>query len=158
VPASASEIVLIDDGSRSAAQQWSELNAYIEGDDYLSERRGMYAERNASRVPFESILDLRFLQDFYIETGSGKRNTLQFSLDIFNFSNLLNEDWGWRYFPGSFGSVELLNFEGFLPDGTTPTFTYDGEETLNDFLTIDDSGIRSSRWQMQIGLRYIFGN
>ncbi len=158
VPASSDEIVLIDDGGRTAAQQWSELNAYIEGDDYLSERRGMYVERNASRVPFESILDLRFLQDFYIETGNGKRNTLQFSLDIFNLSNLINKDWGWRYFPGSFGSVELLNFEGFQADGTTPTYTYDGEERLEDFLTLDDSGVRSSRWQMQLGLRYIFGN
>ena len=158
VPANSGEIVLVDDGSRTAAQQWSELDAYIQGDDYLSERRGQYAERNASRVPFESILDLRFLQDFYIETGGGNRNTLQFSLDIFNFSNMINSDWGRRYFNGSFGNVELLNFEGFAADGTTPTFTYDGEAELEDFLTIDDSGIRSSRWQMQVGLRYIFGN
>lgn len=157
VPASQGDIVLVDDGSRTAAQQWSELDAFIEGDDYLKERRGQYAERNKSRTPFESILDLRLLQDFYIETSNGQRNTLQFSFDIFNFGNLISNKWG-RTYNNAFGSVQLLDFEGFIPDDTTPTFTYGGETEALDFLNLDDSGFRSSRWQMQLGLRYIFGN
>ncbi len=157
VPASSNEIVLVQDGDRTPEQQWNDLNAYIENDDYLRDRRGRYTERNESRLPFESILDLRFLQDFFIETGGGKRNTLQFSLDIFNFSNLLNDEWGRRYFVRN-DNIELIDFAGFAADGTTPTFTFDGEAGEADFRSIDDSGVRSSRWQMQMGVRYIFGN
>ena len=33
------------------------------------------------------------MQDFYLKVG-GKRHTLQFGVDIKNFLNLLNSDWG----------------------------------------------------------------
>lgn len=156
VPAQQSDIILIDNGSETPAQQWAALDAFISQDDYLSERRGQYAERNQSRTPFESILDLRILQDIYLEMANGKRNTLQLSLDIFNLGNLINEDWG-RIYNIGFGNFELLNFEGFQADGTTPEFTFDGvEESEPWFDNADDAGIRSSRWQMQIGVRYIF--
>ncbi|MEO0555175.1 MAG: TonB-dependent receptor [Bacteroidota bacterium] len=165
IPASRDEINLVDivdDGVviATADQQWDILNAFIEDNDYLSDNRGSYAERNGDRLPFESVLDLRFLQDFYIEMSNGKRNTLQLSLDIFNFSNLLNKDWG-RIYQFGFGTYSLVNFEGFENDGTTPTYSVpseirNGEEIWDD--DIDDNGFRSSRWQMQLGLRYIFGN
>lgn len=157
VPASQDEIILVDDGDRSAAQQWRELDEFIESDDYLKDRRGQYAERNMSRMPWNDILDFRFLQDFYIETGSGKRNTLQLSVDVFNVMNLLNSDWGRIYQVGSFNNFQVLDFEGFQDDGTTPTFVFseiDNNEPWTN--NIEDSGIRSSRWQMQIGLRYTF--
>ncbi|MEQ8714552.1 MAG: carboxypeptidase regulatory-like domain-containing protein [Cyclobacteriaceae bacterium] len=157
VPASQDEIILVDDGDRSAAQQWRELDEFIESDDYLKDRRGQYAERNMNRMPWNDILDFRFLQDFYIETGSGKRNTLQLSVDIFNVMNLLNSDWGRIYQVGSFNNYELLDFEGFQADGTTPTFSFPEVENNEPWTNnIEDSGIRSSRWQMQIGLRYTF--
>ena len=81
VPASSNEIVFgeqVDDGmggqtiveASDAAAQWSALDAYLSADDYLSERRGQYAERNGGRLPFESILDLRAAQEFYINTGA----------------------------------------------------------------------------------------
>lgn len=163
VPNSADEIVLVDytDGSGqvvTAAQQWNQLNDFISADDYLSERRGQYAERNQSRTPFENVIDVRFLQDFYIELANGKRNTLQFSVDVFNFTNLLNKNWGRRY-QRQFGGYELVQFEG-LQDGTNiPTYTFrefeGGEPFFGD---LDDAGVLSSRWQIQLGLRYIFGN
>ncbi|MGB3464422.1 MAG: hypothetical protein WBA74_04095, partial [Cyclobacteriaceae bacterium] len=131
---------------------------FIARDGYLSDRRGDYAERNESRTPFENIIDLRFLQDFYIEMANGKRNTLQFSVDIFNFTNLLNNEWGRRY-NTSFGGYELLEFEGFAPGTDTPVYSFDefegGEPYFGD---LDDAGVLSSRWQIQLGLRYIFGN
>ena len=104
-----------------------------------------------NRTPTESILDLRFLQDFYITSGSGRRHTLQISVDIYNFGNMINKDWGRRYTIG-LGGWELLNFEGF--QGTRePTFTF--PETGDTWFP-DDAGLTSSRWQMQIGLRYRF--
>ncbi|MEM6700997.1 MAG: hypothetical protein AAF599_21525, partial [Bacteroidota bacterium] len=102
VPASQSEINLIDRTDRdgkvtTAAEQWNQLNAFIEADEHLSERRGDYAERNASRSPFENIVDVRILQNFYITSSKGKRHTLQLTFDIINFTNLLNSAWGKRY-------------------------------------------------------------
>ncbi len=160
VPRNASEIVFADPAT--AAEQWERLNAFIENDDYLSGKRGEYAERNQSRTPFESIFDLRILQDFYLEMANGKRNTIQLSLDIFNFGNLINKDWGKRYNRQEAG-YELLQFEGFLPNSNTPTFSYEGfDEGFDDDEAwngdLDDAGVLSSRWQMQVGVRYIFGN
>ena len=160
VPAARSEINLVDTENFTADQQWEVLNSFIEGDDYLSDNRGDYVERNSNRLPFESLFDFRLLQDFYVETGNGKRNTIQLSFDIFNFSNFLNKDWG-RIYQFGFGTYSLVNFEGFQADGTTPTYSVPseimrGEEIYED--DIDDFGFRSSRWQMQVGVRYIFGN
>ena len=104
VPRNAEDIVLQDQAFRdnkgnvvatyTAAQQWTDLNAYIEQDKYLSDRRGQFAERNGAVNPWQHRIDLRLLQDVFTNLGNDKKNTLQFSLDIFNVGNLLNSDWG----------------------------------------------------------------
>lgn len=161
VPLNQEDIHLVDlkdaDGNitLSAEQQWADLNAFIENDEYLSTRRGEYAERNSSRAPFSNVIDLHLAQDFYITTNSGKRNTLQVTFDIFNFTNLLSQDWGRIYYvPGYYGNYPLVKFEGFEEDGTTPKFSF--TKPKGDIWSIDDSGLVSSRWQAQIGIRYIF--
>ena len=162
IPASESDIILVDDGDRTAAQQWAELDEFIEANEYLRENRGSYAERNATRAPWQNVLDFKLLQDFSFFTANGKEHTMQLSLDVFNFSNLINSNWGRRYFVPS--QFELLNFEGFEDDPATekveefrPTFTFDGVDDNDPGSNfIDDAGIQSSRWQMQVGVRYIF--
>ncbi len=159
VPTDASDINLVDyddNGTTiTTAQQWSALDSYISNDKYLSSRRGQYAEKNSSRVPFTSIIDLKIAQDFYITAGDQK-HTLQITMDIFNFGNFLNKNWGRRYF-SNFGQVQLLDFEGFQADNTTPEFTYNVDRSeVQDFLTINDVGVNSSRWYMQLGVRYSF--
>ena len=153
VPANESEANLVDDGGFSAAEQWAALDAFIEGNDYLRGRRGQFAERNADRSDWSHIIDLKFAQEFGLKFGD-KIHRLEFTADIFNFTNLLNKEWGVRTF-SNFNQVQLLDFEGFGSDGTTPEFTYNpnNAETTN---IIDDRGLVSSRWQMQVGLRYSF--
>jgi hypothetical protein len=155
VPANQSEIVLVNDPvtGLNAQQQWEALDAFIEGNEYLNSRRGDYAERNGDRLKWSHVIDLKFAQEFTLNVKQ-KRHTFEVSADIFNFTNLLNKDWGKRYF-ASFDQVQLLNQVGFLPDGTTPTFRYNPsvEGSVNQ---IDDAGLNSSRWQMQIGVRYTF--
>ncbi|EAY26844.1 Oar protein, putative [Microscilla marina ATCC 23134] len=161
VPRNASEINLVDitddnnNVTKTAAQQWTELDSFIESDKYLSTRRGQYAERNMNRAPFLSFIDLRFLQEFYVKTAKGHKNILQFTLDIFNWGNMLNSEWGQLRTVSS--EFQLINYEGRAADGTTPQFTYNGVQK-NDpaYANFDDSGFRSSRWQMQVGVRYIF--
>ncbi|WP_317168157.1 TonB-dependent receptor [Leptobacterium flavescens] len=97
VPANQNEITLVERNGVSPEAQWQALNAFIEGNDYLRSRRGDYAERNGDRGPWSHVVDLKFLQDFSINAW-GKKHTLQLTADIFNFTNLLNSDWGVRRF------------------------------------------------------------
>ncbi|MGK0254088.1 MAG: hypothetical protein ACI9OE_001576 [Mariniflexile sp.] len=153
VPNNESEALLVDTSTLTASEQWASLNAFIEGDDYLSSRRGQFAERNADRSDWSHIIDLKFAQEFGFNIGN-KVHRFEFTVDIFNFTNLLNKDWGVRTFT-NFNQVALLDFTGFQTDGTTPRFTYD-PRTSSTTNIVDDSGLQSSRWQMQAGLRYSF--
>lgn len=161
IPRTSSDIALVDQTDRdgnvttSAAAQWTALDNYIKSDEYLNGRRGDYAEKNGSRTPFESILDFKIQQEFFYQPGDTK-HSIQIGFDIFNFTNFLNKDWGVRY-QSNFGAVQLLDYEG-LQDGTNiPTFTFDtGNTDLKSVLSIDDAGLISSRWQMQLSLRYSF--
>lgn len=157
IPASQDEIVLVEN-DYTVDQQWAFLDAFIESDPYLRNHRGEYAKANSNRAPFQNIIDLKFIQDFYLEMANGKRNTLQLTFDIFNFTNLLNKNFGKRY--GRPFSYELLEFEGFQENSNVPTYSFTpfnlddpNRASYGDFY---DSGLMSSRWQMQIGLRYIF--
>ena len=161
IPENASEINLVTnrDGA-SPAEQWAVLDQFISDRNGLDKYRGDYVERASDRTPFQAIIDLRFLQNIFLDMGNGKRNTLQFSVDIFNFTNMLNKDWGLRR-NFRFDTYSLYNLDGFEADGTTPRYTVnnelmDGEDPWED--DVLDNGFRSSRWQMQLGLRYIFGN
>ncbi len=148
----------------TANQQWDALNDFISKDKYLSNHRGQFADRFSNRTPFRNIVDLRFLQDFYITTGSGKRNTLQFSLDMFNLTNFLNKNWGRMYYISS-GEYLFESYAGTDPNTHAPEFTYtNGFDKSGNRISnykpwtnsILDNNLRSSRWQMQVGVRYIF--
>ena len=156
IPRNSSEItfqpIFDDEGVLVASpeDQWNQFNTFIENNEYLSERRGEYAERNGARGPWSHIVDFKFLQDFSINAFN-KKHTLQASFDIFNFTNLINKDWGRRPFIPS--QVEILTTEEGGPD---PEFTFSNSNNTQGIERFDDSGILSSRWQMQVGLRYIF--
>src|SRR5262249_52783034 len=62
-------------------------------DKYMSGRRGQYAERGAVFYPIVKRVDLSLIQDLFHDLG-GRRHSAQIRLDINNFGNLLNHDWG----------------------------------------------------------------
>jgi len=139
----------------TAAEQWENLNSFIEDDSHLSERRGDYAEKNGARAPWTSMFDLAIRQDFGIKVGDS-RHRFQLSFDVFNVANLLNKSWGTQYFvPGDFNNYELLNFEGFTGnDNNEPTYSYRGVGTADE--EAFDIANFNSRWRGRIGIRYIF--
>ncbi len=153
VPANQGEIALLDGANGLTSQeQWDALNAFIEGNDYLRSRRGQYAERNGDRgASWSHVVDFKLAQDLNFNIGNTD-NTLQFTLDIFNLTNLINKEWGVRKFVPNFGEVQLLRTETAAPN---PVFSYNPSVGQN-LEQIDDLGIQSSRWQMRIGFRYIF--
>jgi outer membrane receptor protein involved in Fe transport len=67
--------------------------AYIQQDEYLSSRRGQYAERGGVFLPMFNRADFSIVQDVARAIG-GRQNSLQFRLDFLNFGNLLNHRWG----------------------------------------------------------------
>lgn len=135
-------------GTLSAAEQWSRFNAFIEQDRYLSKNRGKIADRFGLLNPWYTNLDLRVLQDVAFQ-AAGKRQTFQITLDILNFGNLINSDWGVKQVanPAATSPLSLVRF------GTNgaPVFNFTGPaETF-----IDDPGL-FSRWRAQLGVRYLF--
>lgn len=144
----------------TAAEQWTALDAFINNDPYLNKNRGQYAERNASRMPFTHNFDLRLAQEFYINTKNNTKHRLEITFDVFNFGNLLNAKWGRQYFVSN-DAYRLIDFKGFKStdpanaDFLVPTFNFT-KTGDTDIKSIDDSGVVSSRWQGQIGVRYAF--
>ena len=153
VPAKKSDIVLVATPSLTADQQWAALDSYITSNEYLNSRRGKYAERNGDRLDWSHVIDVKIAQEFKLNVKN-KSHKLEFTADIFNFTNLLNKNWGRRYFATN-DQVLLLNQVGFLPNGTTPTFNFN-PSVANSVNQIDDVGLQSARWQMQVGARYSF--
>lgn len=161
VPANDSEINFADivvDGNVTftAAQQLAAFNAYVDNDEYLSTRRGQYAERNSNLIPWLNRFDFRVLQDVYTKIGE-RKNTLQLSLDILNVGNMLNSNWGIRQ---TLNNAQNLLTPVSVSETGVPTFrmntiSQDGATVLPTTPFRDLTAI-STTWSMQIGLRYIF--
>jgi hypothetical protein len=77
----------------TAAEETAAFEAYIQQDKYLSKHRGQYAERGGILYPMVKRMDLSITQDVFHNIG-GKRNAGQFRIDITNFGNMLNHNWG----------------------------------------------------------------
>lgn len=127
----------------SGAGQAAAFEEFIQQDDYLSGRRGSYAERYGALAPWRGKWDMKFIQELKVSDD----NSIQFSIDILNVGNLINSDWGVVQQPSAVQPI------GVTVDGTgTPTYSFDGN--LQETFSYDSSLL--SRWQMQFGLRYSF--
>jgi hypothetical protein len=137
----------------TAAEQANAWEAYILQDKYLSANRGKYAERGGVIMPMVFRADLSFAQQLFTNIG-GKRNTLEFRLDILNVGNLIDAD---------YGVGKTFNSTQPLVTGT-PAVSADGRPQYR-FRNLGSSLISETYratagvadvWRMQIGLRYIF--
>lgn len=138
-------------------QQRQMLDEFINGDKYLSKRRGQYAERNGARLPFSNVVDLKLQQDFNVKVR-GKTYQLQLTYDVFNFTNLLNKNWGRQYFQSNDQFI-LLDFTGYVSaSNLTPQYKFTPVKNNKPY-TISDGIVNlngSSRWVSQLGLRINF--
>lgn len=136
----------------SADAQWAMLENYIENDKYLRTHRGQYAAKNSNRTPFESLLDVKLIQDFSLKLNDNTHK-LQLTADIFNFGNLLNKDWGATYSTNEGYSYQtIMEYQGLNSDNQT-TYKFNDTAVDNERFNINDL---SSRWRAQLGVRYIF--
>lgn len=161
VPAAKQEIILEKSSStdlRTPDQLWDQLSAYIEQDDYLKSRKGKYAERNGLLLPFYTRMDFNFTQDFFVNV-KGKRNTLRFTMDIFNFTNLLNRNWGIFKTTNRTNLLNFLRVENTGVNAGKPVFSFPYLDAANKVplsSSFQNSTGQGSRFQAQIGIRYIF--
>ena len=110
--------------------------------EYVRDNFGEIAERNGGVNPFVATLDLRLIKRIALFGD----HALELSGDIFNFTNLLNEDWG---IDRTFGRRQnFLNIEGF--DQTAQQYTY----SVNN--RTGQEPIDGTPWRIQLGLRYEF--
>lgn len=140
----------------SPEQQAAAFNAYIDQDDYLSDRRGQYAERNGGMLPWLTRATFSLSQDFFVNVG-GKRNTLQLRADVTNFFNMISSELGVSQ---SVIQTRPLSYAGVGSDGVpeyrmqTVTGANGQPELLNT--TYQYNANLGDVWQAQIGIRYIF--
>ncbi|MBD1422159.1 TonB-dependent receptor [Sphingobacterium chuzhouense] len=146
---------IVNDGDvvKTAAEQRDALESFI-NENGLSKYKGKYLPRNAFLMPWLNRFDVRVLQDIFTNIGP-RRHTLQLSLDVINFGNLLSKSSGIR--STLTPAQQLLRTTGAVPASGVPSFNMtmvDGELPNTPFR--DFTSDLSTTWQMQLGVRYIF--
>ena len=137
--------------TNSAANQWSQLDAYINTDKYLSKRRGQYAERNGARTPWNNQLDMKIAHTLFLGRKN-KNQSVSISLDVFNLSNLISKTWGRQYYvPNVLNSSYQLLTIAKANTATAPELNFNNTTT-----TPWQYDPILSRTQAQLSLRYNF--
>ncbi len=142
------------------AQQQAAFDAFIDQDEYLSNRRGQYVERNSNITPMLHKIDMSVTQDFFVKI-SGKKHAFQFRADVLNFGNLLNRAWGISQRPTATQILAVSQApstaNNFVPFYNLSLQT---DNTGTRFLAKNSFQKNASTfdvWQAQFTLRYTFG-
>ncbi len=120
---------------------------FIRQDPYLNSHRGQWSERFGGIQPFEHHFDVHFSQNIFFDPANKRK--VEIMLDILNFSNLLNREWGVYYSPS--WNRNILALDKLTADrqgNYTPTYSFNPRPIYtSDF---------ESRWRMQLGVRLTF--
>ena len=141
----------------TAAQQADAWEAYIQQDKYLSANRGGYAQRGAVIMPMVYRADFSFAQQLFTNIG-GKRNTLEFRMDILNVGNLIDSDYG---VGKTFNSTQPIVVPSAAQGGVASADGRPQYRMRNFGTSLITETYRATAgvadvWRMQFGLRYIF--
>jgi Carboxypeptidase regulatory-like domain/TonB dependent receptor len=141
------------------------LENFINSQPCLGRQRGRIMERNSCRSPFQHRFDLSVRQG--LPAVRGQQFWVQ--LDIFNFLNLLDHDWGQIRLPtlsGINNNQSALGVIGRTPGSlavSQPQFTFDSRlyetnPTSENYLgpKAFESRTTGSSYQLQLTLRYAF--
>lgn len=148
----------------SAADQYEAFMKYVDGNPYLSKRKGSFAERFGALEPWLNRFDLKLMQEFYSDFGTDHRYTLQVSLDFINVGNMLNSNWGVYKRPGlmtdGYHNIQPVTMQrANAKSGAQKGFVLT-ENSIEDFnkkanVWNDDLGL-SSTWGMLLGVKLLF--
>ncbi|WP_424681472.1 TonB-dependent receptor [Frateuria sp. YIM B11624] len=152
-----SKVTFADGTDPAVIQQfWN----FIKSDSYLSKHQGEIAKRNGTRAAWVNQVDLSFRQEI---PGIFKGNKGELRLDIYNFLNMLNPDWGQQSYVGFPYTRNLASYAGVDAQGryiydlpTDENGNYQPEQKI-----IYDAGRNTktnvvSRWSAMLTVRYSF--
>lgn len=140
-------------------EQISAFHEFISSNPYLASRRGGIADRNGDSYSWVNQLDVSFQQEL---PGFFQGHKSVIRLDIYNFLNLLDSDWGHTMGETfSDNTRYLARLAGVNADGT---YTYNlgsaDSPTWETLAPYDASGSYPSRvvsrWSAMLTLRYQF--
>ncbi|MEY2578845.1 MAG: hypothetical protein QOI49_1669 [Verrucomicrobiota bacterium] len=127
------------------AQNFAAYNSYIDNNAFLSKYRGQIAPRNGGRDPWINRLDLHFSQRIPV-----KWVWAEFTADILDFTNLLDDHWGQIKRYSAFGTPQPVTLSSAGPTGT---YTYTG---VGAKAIVQSGEDLDSRWKVQLGIRVSF--
>ena len=147
----------------TAATMAQAFETFISDTPCLADSRGRILTRNACRNPWVNQFDLSIAQSL----SARRFQNVQVRLDIINFGNLLNPDWGKQAFSDQnntcgpiCSSTTLLAHNGFLLPAGTPVGGNSpnarGIFTFDPAFKAFNSDNLSSNYTMQLSLRYSF--
>lgn len=121
---------------------------FIRGDEYLGSHRGEWSQRFPAAYPFETRLDLRFVQEFYYNLRFGRR--VQLIADLINAGGLFLPGSGVRYVADP--SRRILRIDALEPDGAggwIPTYSFCGDDGF-------ETDPLLSGWRCVLGVKVLF--
>lgn len=137
--------------TRSAHDIWLALDGFINSQPGLASHRGMVAQRNAGRTPWNKQLDLRLMHTLPVAGNHG----VQLTLDVINLAALFGTTWGRQYFVPNENNYNFNTLRVTKTDATTGAatgFSFDGVPNNTPW----QYDALNSRYQAQLGLRYSF--
>jgi hypothetical protein len=121
---------------------------FINSTPCLRDHRGEFLPRNSCRNPWQNFLDVTLEQALPSVQG----RTLSLRLEVFNFANLLNSDWGRTRSAGTFNDVSLLTHSGQAADDATVSL-FQFKPTYQKFTIENDP---ANYYQIQLSARLGF--
>ena len=147
----------------TAAAQAEAFEQFIQNTPCLREQRGRIMDRNSCRNPWINQIDVSLAQSLG-KFGGARFQNLQARLDVINFGNLLNENWGRQAFSDQnatcgqicSATVVLSQTGNVTTTGTAPAPSAQGVYSFNQNYQLFDVRNASSNYRMQLSLRYSF--
>lgn len=151
---------------KAAQDQAAAFEKFIGDNDCLNSQRGTIMGRNSCRNPWINRVDISVSQSLG-KLGGSRFQNVQVRLDVVNFTNLLNKNWGEQAFSDQnstcgqicSATVALIHTGNALPTGTPANGSSNlarGIFTFSPSYKIYNSDNASSNYRMQLSARYSF--
>ncbi|QNS40654.1 TonB-dependent receptor [Chryseobacterium manosquense] len=136
----------------TADQQRAAFDQFIR-DNGLEDYRGQILPRNAFLMPWLNRVDIRLTQNLFTDMVQ-KGDKIQLSLDILNFGNMLNSDWGIQDQNVSSYGAAILGRSGALSPNPTFQMLRSGNELVTS--PTRPASSRFTTWSAMFGMKYSF--
>jgi len=146
--------------SGTTQQAINQFYDYIQSESYLKDHQGEIAKRNGDRSAWTNQVDLSFRQEI---PGIFAGNKGEIRLDVYNFLNMLNNDWGQVSYVGFPYTRTLASYAGVNADGqyvyslpTDANGNYQpGQKVIYDAGRNTKTSV-VSRWSAMLTVKYSF--